>query len=343
MSRRNILVTGGAGYIASHVVLELIEAGYSPVILDNFSNSNPLVIKRLEKLSGQSIPYVEGDCRDVQKVDDIFKAFSFYGVMHFAGLKAVGESLREPLNYYDHNVAGCITTLRACQEHGVKNFIFSSSATVYAEYDGELIPEGADLSPINPYGQSKLICEQILQDFCKSDPKMRVAIMRYFNPVGAHPSGEIGEAPNQIPNNLMPFIDRVASGKAERLTVFGDDYDTSDGTGVRDYIHVLDLAQGHVKALSFLESNKGANIFNLGTGRGTSVLELIDVYEDVNGCEVPYAIGPRRAGDQGLVVADPTKAMAEMGFKCQYSLAQACKHSWTWQSLNPLGYSPNNK
>jgi len=338
MTGKTILVTGGAGYIASHVVLELVAAGFEPIIFDNFSNSSPLVIERLEALLGKSVSWLEGDCRNEDTMDKVFQTYTFDGVMHFAGLKAVCDSVSDPLGYYDHNVSGFITTLRAAKRHYVHDFIFSSSATVYAGGNGGLISENADLGPINPYGQSKLICEKVLQDLCVSEPKTRTAIMRYFNPIGAHPSGQIGEFPNQTPNNLLPFIDRVASGKVEHLTVYGNDYDTPDGTGVRDYIHVLDLARGHVRALDFLKENKGAHIFNLGTGQGTSVLELVEIYKKVNNCEVPYIIGSRRAGDQPTVIADPKKAMSQLNFDCQYTTEQACLHSWNWQSLNPLGY-----
>lgn len=339
MTSRTILVTGGSGYIASHVVLELIKDGYKPVILDNFSNSSPGVIKRLETLAGQAIHVVEVDCRDAEKMRSTFQEHDIFGVMHFAGLKAVGESIADPLAYYDHNVSGFVTTLRAAHAAKVETFIFSSSATVYAPSDEALICENAPVGPINPYGQSKLMCEIILKDFCKSAPNARAVIMRYFNPVGAHPSGDIGEAPNQTPNNLLPFIDRVASKKMNKLVIFGDDYDTPDGTGIRDYIHVMDLARGHVQALNFLQNNNGAHVFNLGSGTGTSVLELVDIYKRTNACDVPYTIGPRRAGDQGRVVADASKAKSVLGFDCYYTQEQACKHSCDWQVKNPTGYT----
>lgn len=333
-----VLVTGGAGYIGSHTVLELIKAGFEPVIFDNFCNSSPAVLPRLEALAGRPISLIQGDCRSVEDLAAAFEAHDFEAVLHFAGLKAVGESVAEPLRYYDYNVVGFMRVLDAAKAAKVRSVVLSSSATVYAAQPDNLIDEMASLGPINPYGQSKLICEIMGRDLCHAEPDMAIAFMRYFNPVGAHPSGTIGEAPNQIPNNLLPYVSMVADGQLERLTIHGDDYDTPDGTGVRDYIHVVDLAKGHIQAIDFLSRSKGAHTFNLGTGRGTSVKEVVDIYGSANACEIPYVVGPRRPGDQGCVVADPAKANDLLGFRCQYSLQEACTHSHAWQTHSPNGY-----
>ena len=282
--------------------------------------------------------WVEGDCRSRSDMDSVFSQYNISAVLHFAGLKAVGESVSLPLKYYDHNVGGFIQMLEAALRAGVKKFVLSSSATVYANFDGPKIPETAALQPINPYGRSKLMCEEVGRDLCRSNPDVSFAAMRYFNPIGAHDCGMIGEAPNDIPTNLMPYITRVAVGQLEKLTVYGQDYETKDGTGVRDYIHVVDLARGHVQALNYINDNLRDHVFNLGTGRGTSVLELVDLYESKTGVKVPYVIGPRRHGDQASVVADPSLAEEKIGFSCRYAPGDACEHSYNWIKRNPSGY-----
>lgn len=338
LNQQNVLVTGGAGYIGSHTVLELISAGLRPIIFDNFSNSSRKVLERLESISGCQIETVEGDCRNLEDLQRVFAAFDVKSILHFAGLKAVGESVRLPLRYYDHNVNGFIQVLAAAVAAGVKQFVLSSSATVYAGSDGERIRETAALNPINPYGRTKLMCEEIGRDLCLSNPDISFAAMRYFNPIGAHESGMIGEAPNDIPNNLMPYITRVAIGQLEKLTIYGDDYQTKDGTGVRDYIHVVDLAKGHVQALKYIADKTGDYIFNLGTGQGTSVLELVNLYESKTGAKINYVVGSRRPGDQAIVVANPKKAEEQIGFSCRYTPSDACGHSYNWIKQNPSGY-----
>lgn len=334
----SVLVTGGGGYIGSHTILELVAAGYHPVIFDNFSNSNRNVLDRLKTISGKEIDHIEGDCRNKADLYNVLSNYNITSVLHFAGLKAVGESVEFPLKYYDHNVNGFIQTLDAALATGVTRFVLSSSATVYANYDGLRIPETADLNPINPYGQTKLMCEKIGLDLCRANPKVSFAAMRYFNPIGAHESGMLGEAPNEIPNNLMPYITRVAIGQLEMLTVHGQDYETIDGTGVRDFIHVVDLARGHVQALKYINNNLGDHVFNLGTGHGTSVLELVELYKSETGAKVPYMVGPRREGDQASVIADPTRAENKIGFFCRYTPSDACKHSYNWITRNPSGF-----
>ncbi|MCC2614799.1 UDP-glucose 4-epimerase GalE [Aestuariibacter halophilus] len=338
--RQTILVTGGAGYIGSHTVLQLLEADYSVVVLDNLSNASKESLRRVEHLTGKSITFVEGDIRDDALLDQLFTAHSIDAVIHFAGLKAVGESVEKPLMYYQNNVYGSLVLVEAMARHGVYNLVFSSSATVYGDPISlplnENMPTG---QPTNPYGQSKLMVEVILKDLHKSEARWNIVLLRYFNPVGAHPSGQIGEDPNGIPNNLMPFISQVASGKRDQLAVFGDDYDTPDGTGVRDYIHVEDLANGHLKALSKLDQDCGLVTYNLGTGVGYSVLEMIQAFEAQSGCSINYRIAPRREGDVAACFADPSLAEQALGWKATRTLTDMCRDAWHWQSQNPDGYS----
>ncbi len=334
-----ILVTGGAGYIGSHTCVELLEAGHDIVVLDNLCNSSPIAVKRVEAITGKGVPFVEGDIRDSQLLNELFKAHRFDAVMHFAGLKAVGESCTIPLKYYENNISGTITLCQAMAEHGVKRMIFSSSATVYGDPHALPIKEDFPLSATNPYGHSKLVIEEILRELYKSDNSWNIALLRYFNPVGAHPSGMIGEDPNDIPNNLMPYISQVAIGKLARLQVFGDDYPTKDGTGVRDYIHVVDLARGHVKALEKLgEDQRDCHVWNLGVGKGFSVLEMVKGFEEASGREVPYVIADRRPGDIAACYAHPEKAERELGWKAEHTLDDIMADSWRWQSENPDGY-----
>lgn len=335
-----ILVTGGAGYIGSHTSLALLNAGYEVVVLDNLSNSSPESLRRVEQLAQRKVTFIEGDIRDAALLDQLFAQHSIQAVMHFAGLKAVGESVQLPLRYYDNNVAGSITLVEAMQRAGVKQLVFSSSATVYGEPAQMPISEACPTGlPTNPYGHSKLMVENILKDFAAANPDWRIALLRYFNPVGAHISGQIGEDPNGIPNNLLPYISQVAIGKLAQLSVFGDDYPTPDGTGVRDYIHVVDLADGHLKALNALQTRQGVNIWNLGTGNGYSVLEMIKAFEAASEQAVPYRIAPRRAGDIAECWADPSKAATELGWTAQFGLAEMMRDSWNWQKQNPNGYA----
>lgn len=334
-----ILVTGGAGYIGSHTVLQLLEANTKVVVLDNLCNSSAESLKRVEEITGKSVIFVEGDIQDADILHKLFTEHKIKSVIHFAGLKAVGESVEMPLTYYRNNVYGTLVLCEVMAKHEIRSLVFSSSATVYGDPTTlplhENLPTG---QPTNPYGQSKLMVELVLKDLYQSDNRWNIALLRYFNPVGAHPSGRIGENPNGIPNNLMPFITQVATGKRECLSVFGDDYDTADGTGVRDYIHVEDLANGHLKALEKLASNCGLVTYNLGTGQGYSVLEMVKEFEKQSGQAVPYKIVPRRSGDIAACYADPTLAEAELGWKATKTLADMCKDSWHWQSQNPNGY-----
>ena len=336
---QTILVTGGTGYIGSHTVLQLLEAGQQVVILDNYSNSSSESLTRVEKITGKKATLYEGDIRDSELLNEIFSKHEIDGVIHFAGLKAVGESVALPLKYYENNVYGTLNLCKAMDEHNVKNIVFSSSATVYGDPTElplhEKLPTG---TPTNPYGQSKLMVELMLTDLYKADSEWNVVLLRYFNPAGAHPSGLIGEDPNGIPNNLMPFITQVATGKREYLSVFGDDYDTPDGTGVRDYIHVDDLAAGHLKALNKLEQNAGLVTYNLGTGQGYSVLDMVTNFEKASGQKVPYKVTPRRSGDVAACYADPNLAAEELGWTAQKGLKEMCEDSWRWQSTNPEGY-----
>lgn len=334
-----IAVLGGAGYIASHTIVELYKAGHSVVAVDNLINSCEESLRRVAQIVGQEVPFVKADVRDAAAMDALFKAHKFDACIHFAGLKAVGESVQKPLEYYENNMNATFVLLKAMRENGVKNFIFSSSATVYgnpAEIPiTEKCPKGAIT---NPYGQTKSMLEQVLVDVQKADPEWNVVLLRYFNPIGAHPSGLIGEDPAGIPNNLMPYISQTAVGLRKELGVFGDDYDTPDGTGVRDYIHVCDLAAGHVSALQAIERKCGLAIYNLGTGHGYSVLDVVHAFERVNGVKVPYSIKPRRAGDIATCYCNPEKAFKELGWKAQFGIEEMCRDAWNWQKNNPTGY-----
>jgi UDP-glucose 4-epimerase len=341
MSTAKILVTGGAGYIGSHTCLELLEAGFELVVLDNLCNSSAESLYRVAELAGTGpIPLYEGDIRDTVLLDEIFTSHTITSVIHFAGLKAVGESVEKPLLYYDNNVGGSVSLLNAMQRHQVKSIVFSSSATVYGDPHTTPIQEHFPRSATNPYGSSKLMVENILMDLHQSDPDWQIALLRYFNPVGAHSSGRIGEDPSGVPNNLMPYIARVAVGQYEQLSVFGDDYPTHDGTGVRDYIHVVDLAQGHVQALQAFQQKSVDNLLitNLGTGQGYSVLDMVQAFSAASEREIPYQIVPRREGDIASCFADPAFAQEQLGWKATKTLADMCRDTWRWQSLNPQGY-----
>lgn len=335
----NVLLAGGAGYIGTHTCVELINAGHDVVIADNYSNSCPMAVQRVEEITGRKIPLYEADVCDSAEVDKIFSENKIDAVIHFAGLKAVGESCAKPVEYYRNNIDSTLTLLEAMKKHKVNNFIFSSSATVYGTPKVvplvETMPTG---SPTNPYGWTKLMMEQILSDTAKANPEMSIVLLRYFNPIGAHESGRIGEDPNGIPNNLMPYITQVAAGRLARLGVFGNDYPTHDGTGVRDYIHVVDLAKGHVKALEYSADHKGTEIFNLGTGTGYSVLDIVNAFIKVNNIDIPYDIKPRRPGDIAECYADASKAENVLGWKAEKNLEDMCRDSWNWQSQNVNGY-----
>lgn len=334
-----ILVAGGAGFIGSHTCVELIEAGYDIVVLDNLINSSKEAIKRVEKITGRMIPFYPVDLLDIDGIEDVFEKEDIDAVIHFAGLKAVGESVAKPWEYYNNNITGTLNLCKVMKEHNVKNIIFSSSATVYGDPAEIPITEKCPKGEItNPYGHTKSMLEQMLSDIYKADPEWNVVLLRYFNPIGAHESGLIGEDPSGIPNNLVPYIAKVAVGQLEKLGVFGNDYPTVDGTGVRDYIHVVDLAKGHVKALKKIEEKAGLNIYNLGTGQGYSVLQVVSAYSKACGKEIPYEIKPRRAGDIATCYADPTKAKEELGFCAVYDIDRMCEDSWRWQSMNPKGY-----
>ena len=334
----NILVTGGAGYIASHTLIELIEAGHSPVVIDNLSNSSQESLRRVEKITGAKIPFHKLDLRNKEELKKVFAKHKFDAIIHFAGLKAVGESVKKPLHYYDNNLTSTLTLLQQAVEHKVPKFIFSSSATVYGTPEELPLKETSrtGVGITNPYGQTKYMIEQILQDVVAANQNLQVTILRYFNPVGAHKSGLIGEDPNGLPNTLLPYVSQVAVGKLPEVGVFGDDYDTPDGTGVRDYIHVVDLAKGHVAALK--SAQNGVSVYNIGTGEGTSVLELITAFEKAAGKKIPYSIKPRRPGDIASCYATSDKALEELGWKAEQSIADACEDSWRWQSSNPSGY-----
>lgn len=337
----NILVTGGAGYIGSHTCLELLNAGYDVIVLDNFSNSKIESIKRVEQITARKVIFIQGDVRDRPTLREIFKRHDIGAVIHFAGFKAVGESVQKPLMYYDNNVAGSVALAEVMAEFCVKRIVFSSSATVYDAPGDQQIQEHFPLKPINPYGHSKLMVEQVLQDLTHSDPDWKAAVLRYFNPVGAHESGMIGEDPNGIPNNLMPYISQVAVGRLAELNVFGSDYPTVDGTGVRDYIHVVDLALGHLAALRALENQQGLVTVNLGTGKGCSVLELVKAFEQASGKPVKYRLVARRAGDVATCYADPSLAKQLLGWQAELDIHAMCRDAWRWQSQNPQGY-PNS-
>ncbi len=336
--KRVILVTGGAGYIGSHTCVQLLERGFNVVVLDNYCNSTPEALKRVEQITGKFLIRIEGDVRDPVVLNRLFAEHAFEGVMHFAGLKAVGESADIPLTYYDVNVSGSVALLKAMLAHGVTRFIFSSSATVYGDPQYLPLDEQHRLDPVNPYGRSKFMAEEILRDFCRAQPSWSVAILRYFNPVGAHESGLIGEDPRGTPNNLMPYVAQVAVGRREALNVFGQDYDTPDGTGIRDFIHVTDLARGHVLALEALLQTEGLLTLNLGTGTGSSVLDLVAAFSKASGRDIPYQIQPRRVGDVAVNYADCRLAYERIGFKTERTLDDMCNDSWRWQSNNPSGY-----
>ena len=334
----SVLVTGGAGYIGSHTVIDLVENGYDPIIADNLCNSKIEAVKRVRKLCGKDVKFYEYDLCDIDKVRDIFKKEKIDCVIHFAGLKAVGESCATPLEYYINNLTNTLNLLKVMREFGCRNFVFSSSATVYGQPKSVPIKEDFPLSVTNPYGHTKLMIEDMLRYIFKADSSLNIALLRYFNPIGAHKSGMIGEDPHGIPNNLMPYITQVAIGKLKQLSVFGDDYPTHDGTGVRDYIHVLDLAHAHSLAVKKLEEKPGLVTYNLGTGHGYSVLDIVKAFEKASGRKIPYVIAPRRAGDIAECYADSSLAEKEMGFKCKYGLEDMCEDSWRWQSMNPDGY-----
>ncbi|MGF1670259.1 MAG: UDP-glucose 4-epimerase GalE [Balneolaceae bacterium] len=335
---KNILVTGGAGYIGSHTVLELLQEQYNVVVMDNLSNSKRESLNRIEKLTGKVIQFRELDLLDMDGLKKLFDEYRFDSVIHFAGLKAVGESVEKPLLYYQNNIAGTINLCEVMRLNDVFNIVFSSSCTVYGEPDNVPIKENAPLGAVNPYGRTKLTIEFILKDLYQSDNRWNVSLLRYFNPVGAHESGIIGEDPAGIPNNLMPYITQVAVGKLDKLRVFGGDYPTHDGTGVRDYIHVVDLAKGHLKALESIKKNTGISIYNLGTGKGYSVLDVIHAFEEASGKKIPYEIVDRRPGDAASVYADPLHAKKELGWQTERDLVDMCRDAWRWQSKNPEGY-----
>jgi len=335
-----ILVTGGAGYIGSHAIVALLEAGHEVVVLDNLANGSPEAVTRAAALGGGNVPFIEGDVRDRVLLDELFAEHACDAVMHFAGLKAVGESVEQPLAYFENNVGGTLTLCQAMAAAGVYRLVFSSSATVYGEGHPlpwhEALPTG---TPSNPYGRSKLMVEQVLADLATSNPRWHIGVLRYFNPVGAHESGRIGESPLGTPNNLVPYLAQVASGRRESLAVFGNDYPTPDGTGVRDYLHVVDLVGGHLAAMEALKKRSGMNVWNLGTGRGYSVLEMVRAFEQASGRPVPYHLAPRRGGDVARCWADPTKAREELGWQTQRDLDAMMADVWRWQQANPQGYS----
>ena len=338
--KRTILVTGGAGYIGSHTIIELYAAGYDVVVVDNLSNSSEKSLSRVAQITGRDVPFHKVDIRDREGLDKVLDGKDIYACIHFAGLKAVGESVAKPYEYYENNIGGTLVLIDALRSHGCKNLIFSSSATVYG--NPAVIPITEECPKghcTNPYGQTKSMLEEIFIDIQKADPSWNIVLLRYFNPIGAHKSGLIGEDPNGIPNNLMPYITQVAVGKRTELGVFGNDYDTHDGTGVRDYIHVVDLAAGHVKALQAIGRGCGLAIYNLGTGHGYSVLDVVGAFEKATGVKVPYSIKPRRPGDIATCYSDPAKAERELGWKARYGIEDMCRDSWHWQSTNPNGYS----
>ncbi|MCQ2246593.1 MAG: UDP-glucose 4-epimerase GalE [Bacteroidaceae bacterium] len=335
----NILLTGGAGYIASHTIIELDKKGHSVIALDNLSNSNPESLRRVGEIIGKEIPFIKADVRDKKAMESLFKENKIDAVIHFAGLKAVGESVTKPLEYYENNMNATFVLLEVMRNHGCKNIIFSSSATVYG--NPAIIPITEDCPKgycTNPYGQTKSMLEEVLMDVQKADNEWNVVLLRYFNPIGAHESGRIGENPNGIPNNLMPYITQTAVGIREELGIFGNDYDTPDGTGVRDYIHVVDLASAHVAALQAISKKCGLAIYNIGTGHGYSVLDVVNAFEKVNGVRVPYAIKPRRPGDIATCYCNPAKAKVELGWEAKYGIEEMCRDSWNWQKKNPKGY-----
>jgi len=334
----SILVTGGAGYIGSHTCVELLEAGYEVVVVDNFSNSSKASLDRVQAIAGKPLKFYQVDLCDKSTLQSVFKQEKIEAVIHFAALKAVGESVEIPLKYYVNNLAGTLHLCELMVDHGVSNFVFSSSATVYGDPAEIPIREDFPIQPTNPYGHTKAMIEQILIDLQAANPDWNVVILRYFNPVGAHPSGMIGESPNGIPNNLMPYIAQVAVGRLEKLMVFGNDYDTIDGTGVRDYIHIVDLAKGHLAALDMIKSDPGLEIYNLGTGRGYSVLEVVRAFSAASGQDIPYELVGRRSGDIAESYADPTKANHDLNWHTRFGIEKMCEDTWRWQSKNPNGY-----
>ena len=335
----NILVTGGAGYIGSHTCVELLQAGHEVVVVDNLCNSREEALRRVERIAGRQLAFHKADVREREALRRVFRAQTIDAVIHFAGLKAVGESVAQPLRYYDNNVFGSIALLEVMAEFGVTQIAFSSSATVYGDPKSVPITEDATTGATNPYGRSKLMVEDLLRDLAASKPQWRIALLRYFNPVGAHASGTIGEDPDGIPNNLLPFVAQVAVGRLPQLQVFGDDYPTPDGTGVRDYIHVVDLARGHLAALQWLAANTGVLTVNLGTGRGYSVLDMVRAFAAASGREIPYRVGPRRPGDIAACWADPALAQKVLGWKAELGIEAMCRDSWRWQQGNPHGYA----
>ena len=334
----SILVTGGAGYIGSHTCVELLEAGYDVVVVDNFSNSSEASLDRVQSITGKELKFYLVDLCDKSALQDVFEKEDIEAVIHFAALKAVGESVEIPLRYYVNNLHGTLNLCELMVEYEVSNFVFSSSATVYGDPDQIPIGEDSPIQPTNPYGHTKAMIEQILIDIQAANPEWNVVILRYFNPVGAHPSGLIGESPNGIPNNLMPFISQVAVGRLEKLMVFGEDYATIDGTGVRDYIHIVDLAKGHLAALHKINSNPGLGIYNLGTGRGYSVMEVLNAFSTASGKQIPYEVVGRRAGDIAESYADASKANQELKWQAEFGIEKMCEDTWRWQSMNPNGY-----
>ena len=337
--KSTILVTGGAGYIGSHMCVELLQAGHKVVVLDNLSNASAASLDAVKRITQKSLDFVEGDLRNSDLLEKLFTETAIDGVLHFAGLKAVGESTALPLQYYDNNVNGTLRLLDAMRQADCKTLVFSSSATVYGMPDEMPLRESAPTAAINPYGRTKLMIEEILRDLYAADTTWRISLLRYFNPVGAHASGQIGEDPNDIPNNLMPFISQVAVGRRDVLNVFGDDYPTQDGTGVRDYIHVVDLARGHLRALEYLANEPKLCIHNLGTGNGYSVLDAVKAFERASGREIPFRIAGRRPGDTAVSYADPTKAQQELGWTAEYDLQRMCEDTWRWQSKHPNGFT----
>ena len=334
-----VLVTGGAGYIGSHTCVELLNEGHEVVVIDNLVNSSAKSLERVEQITGKRVTFYENDVRDRAALDKIFEKHDIGCAIHFAGLKAVGESVAMPLEYYDNNLFSTVTLCEAMRDHGVKNIVFSSSATVYTGDNEMPLRESSRTGMCtNPYGWTKYMSEQIMRDTAFADPDWAIVLLRYFNPIGAHPSGLIGEDPQGIPNNLMPFISQVAVGRREYLSVFGNDYPTHDGTGVRDYIHVVDLARGHVAAIHYMQTHKGESVFNLGTGNGCSVLDMVQSFERVNGVKVPYKIVSRRPGDLATVYASPDKSAEILGWRAQYGLDDMCRDAWNWQKKNPMGY-----
>ncbi|MCD8303398.1 MAG: UDP-glucose 4-epimerase GalE [Prevotellaceae bacterium] len=334
-----ILLTGGAGFIGSHTLIELSNAGHEAVVVDNLYNSSPIALKRVEKIIGKAVPFYRADVRDRKALEAVFAEHKFDACIHFAGLKAVGESVEKPLEYYENNMNGTFVLLDVMRKNGCKNIIFSSSATVYG--DPAIIPITEECPKgrcTNPYGQTKSMLEEVMMDVQRADKEWNVVLLRYFNPIGAHPSGTIGENPNGIPNNLMPYITQTAIGKRKELGVFGNDYDTHDGTGVRDYIHVVDLAKAHVAALQAIERKQGIAIYNIGTGHGYSVLDVVNAFIKANGVNVPYSIKPRRAGDIATCYCDPSKARRELGWEALYGIEDMCRDSWNWQRNNPNGF-----